>query len=701
MADIEFNQIEAPGGMIGGDLSGNPMGIGPGQQLPTSIQIPEPDVQSHEYVPKPLEKLHAWIDLTNIADELDEEFLNQLAAKVVREYEIDEDSRAEWKTKMEKAMKIARQQIEEKNTPWPGAANVKYPLIVTAGIQFASRAYAEIIKGNDVVKCKVKGEDPTGDKFKIGTRVAHHMSWQLTEEMEEWEEDTDKLLHVLPNVGFLYRKTYFNPILQCNVSEMVLPDVGVCHYKIKNMKTCRRFTEIQTYFKNDIQEFISSGQWIDPKIETLPSDPEHPEDDDPPYEFLEQHRWLDLDEDGYAEPYIVTVHKQGLKTVRIVARFDEKGITTDGKRVIKIVADQYYTKIPFIPAPDGSFYDIGFGLLLNPINESINTLINQLLDSGTLSNTGGGFVANGIQLGRKTGGSFTFKPGEWKQVNASGGMLKDSFFPVPVKEPSPTLFQLLGLLIEAGKDMSSTQDIMLGKAPPANTPAATSMGMIEQGQQAHSAIHKRIYRAFKREFKRLFALNVKYGQPKVEFNFKDQGETVFDRDYKNGGYDIVPVMDPELSSDMQRIARAQASMQVSGRIHVKEDALTELYLEAVNPENKARIMMNDDEKKQAMPPLPILQLQLEQEKLKVLQAEVMLEEKKVSAQAHKFEADAILALARARDIGDSDSVERLEMFLKNLDMERARQHQMEMRQQQAAAQMEQAKMQKPKVGAVK
>jgi chaperonin GroES len=664
------------------------------QELPVSIQIPEPDVAREEYVPKPLEKLHGYIDSVNIAEGLEEEFLNTLAAKVVREFEIDEGSREEWKKNTDKAMKVARQVIEEKNTPWAGAANVKYPLITIAGIQFASRAYAEIIKGNDVVKCKIKGEDPTGEKFKIGTKVAHHMSWQFTEEMEDWEEDTDKLLHVLPIVGFLYRKTYYSPILQRNVSEMVLPDVAVCHYKTKNLQTCRRFTEIQTYFKNDIQEFVSSGQWIDPKIETLVSDPEHPEDDDPPYEFLEQHRYIDLDDDGYAEPYIVTVHKQGLKTVRIVARFDEKGIITDGKRVIKIVADQYYTKIPFIPAPDGSFYDIGFGVLLNAINESVNTLINQLLDSGTLSNTSGGFIANGIQLGKgKTGGTVTFKPGEWKQVMASGGNLKDSFFAVPVRDPSAVLFQLLGMLIEAGKDMSSTQDIMLGKAPPANTPAATSMGMIEQGQQAHSAIHKRIYRAFKREFKRIFALNVKYGQPKVEFNFKDEGETVFDRDYKHGGFDIVPVMDPELSSDMQRIARAQASMQVSGRLHVKEDALTELFLEAVNPENKARIMMNDEEKLKAMPPLPILQLQLEQEKLKVLQAELQIEATKIQAQTHKFEADAILALARAKDIGDSDSVERLEMFLKGLDAERARQHQMEVQQQQAAAQAEQVKMQ--------
>ena len=660
------------------------------QQLGQQFNIPEPEIDSKEYVPGPLQKLHAFIGKQNIAEDLDKEYLNILAGKVVREYEIDEASREEWKKNSSMAMKIAMQIIEEKNTPWPGAANVKFPLITVAAIQFAARAYAELIKGNDVVKCRVKGDDPDGSKKMIGERVADYMSWQLTEEMEDWEEDTDKLLHVLPVVGFVYRKTYFSPLLQRNVSEMVLPDVAVCHYKTKNLATCRRFTEILTYFKNDIQEFVSAGLWVDPEIETLAVDPEHGEDDDPPYEFLEQHRWMDLDKDGYAEPYIVTVHKASLKTVRIVARFDEQGILTDGKKVIKITADQYYTKIPFIPSVDGSFYDVGFGTLLNAINEGTNTVINQLLDAGTMSNTGGGFVSNGVQLGKKTGGTISFKPNEWKVVNSSGGPLKDAFFAAPVREPSQVLFQLLGMLIQAGKDIAQTQDVNLGGQQAANTPAVTTLSQVEQGQQVYGAIFKRIYRAFKMEFKKLFDLNVKFGKPKVEFHFKDQGQTVFQTDYKTKSYDIVPVADPKLVSDIQRIARAQATMSVSGRPHVDEDVLTGLMLDAVNPEHKKDILM-PPEKWQAMPPpIPIRQIMIAEKEIELRQLEILTEAEKIKAQVHKFEADAILALAKARDVGDSDSVERLEMFLKQLDADKARQHQAEMQMQQQQAQQQAA-----------
>jgi chaperonin GroES len=671
----------------------------PGMQQPGQrFDIPEPNIEPSEYVPKPLAKLHGWIDSINIAKDLKDDFLNDLGAKVIREYEIDESSREEWKTNVDKAMKIARQVIEKKNFPWVDASNVKYPLVTVAAIQFAARAYPEIIKGNDVVKCRVKGEDPKGEKKRIGERVADHMSWQLTEEMEDWEEDTDRLLHVLPIVGFLYRKTYFSPLLKCNVSEVSLPDNVVVHYKTKNLKTCRRLTEILTFYKNDIREFIASGLWLDPDIDTLNPDAEHSEDEDPPYEFLEQHRWIDLDNDGYEEPFVVTVHKDSQKVVRIVARFDESGINHDNKKVIRIEPIQYYTKIPFIPALDGSFYDIGFGVLLNAVNESVNTLINQLLDSGTMANTGGGFVSNGIQLGKKGGGTISVKPNEWKVVNAGSGVLKDAFFPFPVREPSDVLFKLLVLLIQAGKDIAQTQEVNLGGPQPGNTPAATSLMQVEQGQQVYGSIFKRIYRAFKTEFKKIFELNIKYGfltndkttEPSVEFHFKGKGQKVFQKDYKEKSYDIVPVADPKLVSDVQRIARMQATMAASGRPHVKEDVLTRLMLETVNPEHASEIMMNEQEIKAAPPPLPIREIMIEEKRLQLEELAILTKAEESKAKMHKAECDAILALAKAKDISDSDTVERLEMFLKQLDADKQREHEMQQAraQQQSAAQLQ-------------
>lgn len=676
------------------------MGMAQHQSGPQQFNISEPDVDESEYVPKPLEKLVAWSKSPNIASDkqfqkdFDDTWLSDLGAKVVREFEIDWGSAEEWRTTHEKAMKIARQVIEEKNTPWPGAANVKYPLITVASIQFAARAYPEIIKGDDVVKCRVKGEDPDGQKKKIGERVADHMSWQLTEEMEDWEEDTDRLLHVLPNVGFLYRKTYYNPILGANVSEVVLPDIGVCHYKTKNLKTCRRFTEIQTYFKNDIREFVAVQLWLDPDIESLVSEGEHAgEDDDPPYEFLEQHRYLDLDKDGYEEPYVVTVHRASSKVVRIVARFDEEDITYNAdNKIIKITADSYYTKIPFIPAPDGSFYDVGWGRLLMASNEVINTLSNQLLDSGTLGNMGGGFISNQIQLGKKSGGTVTFKPGEWKQVNSGSAALKDAIFPFPAPEPSKVLFQLLAASIESGKEIAQTQAANLGGPQPANTPAATALSQVEQGQQVYAAIFKRIYRAFKMEFKRLFQLNVKYGKSQVEFHFKDKGQTVFLTDYKEKSYDIVPVADPKLTSDIQRIARAQATMGASGRPHVNEDIITGLYLEAVNPDHKNEIMappMGPNGQPGQWPvPLPMRELAMEEKRLELEQIAVLTKAEEAKVKMRQIEANAILALARARDISDSDSMEKLEALLNQIEADKKRQHEMDMAGQSAVQQQQ-------------
>ena len=668
------------------DINPNPQMQQPGQlEAPKDFKVLEPEIKPEEYVPKPLRKLHSFINHPNIARDLKAEELATLAFKVVREFEIDEQSCENWRMNVEKAMKIALQIIEKKNTPWIDCANVKYPLITIAAIQFASRAYAEIVKGNDVVKCRVKGEDKTGEKKAIGQRVADHMSWQLTEEMEDWEEDTDKLLHVLPVIGFVYRKTYFSPLLQRNVSEMVLPTKFVVHYNTKNLATCRRGTEILTYFKNDIREFVSAGLWLDPQIETLLPDSEHADDvDDPPHEFLEQHRWIDLDGDEYAEPYIVTVHRQSLKVVRIVARFDEDGIISDGEKVVKIIPDDYYTKIPFIPAPDGSFYDIGFGILLNAINESVNTIINQLLDAGTMANTGGGFVSNGVKLGGKAGGTISLKPNEWRTINAPSGPLKDAFFPAPIREPSATLFQLLGMLIEAGRDIAQNQDAVMGKQATPNTPAATTLSQVEQGMQVYGSIHKRIYRAFKMEFKKLFMLNVKYGKPKVEFHFNDEGQTVFQEDYKHKGFDIVPVADPKLSSDVQRIARAQAAMMVTGRPHVNEDFLTSLMVEAVCPEHKNSIMLPPEVWQKMPPPLPVRQIMLAEMQLK-------LDAQRIAAQNRKDEAAAILSLARAKDVGDSDSVEYFETVLNKIEAERDRMHEIQKQQKDQEAQMQQGR----------
>jgi hypothetical protein len=205
----------------------------------------------------------------------------------------------------------------------------------------------------------------------------------------------------------------------------------------------------------------------------------------------------DLDDDGYPEPYCVTVHKETRKVVRIKARFDADGVTTNAQgEVVRIEPLKYVTKYGFMPSVDGSYYDVGFGLLLEAINETVNSTINQLMDAGHLANTQGGFIGAGVSI---KSGALKFAPGEWKKVEATGVDLKNSIVPLPIKEPSAVLFNLLGMLIEAAKEISATKDILTGETNQAQQPVGTTLAMIEQGLKVYTAIIKRVHRALKAE----------------------------------------------------------------------------------------------------------------------------------------------------------------------------------------------------------
>jgi len=497
------------------------------------------------------------INSQNLIPDLDDNTVTSIGRRVVDEYQMDVESRKKegWDDKYKSAMDMALQIKEAKNYPWPGAANIKYPLIATAAIQFNARAYPAIVDGWNVVKGKVLGQ-PTPEKRDRAERIASHMSYQLLEEMDGWEEDTDRLLLMLPVVGSVIRKTWFDPIKGYNCSSLVPADRFVVNYWTKDLDSCPRATEECDYYPNEIEERFRSGLWT--KIDVGQTDSE---DEFAPHRFLEQHRLLDLDEDGYFEPYVVTVHEETGRPVRIVARFDEDGLEMDGDTIVRIKPVRYYTKYGFIPSPDGAFYDIGFGMLLTALNETINSTINQLMDAGHLANTQGGFLGSGISM---KSGALRLRPGEWKRVETTGGALKDSIVPLPVREPSAVLFNLLGMLVEATKDITATKDILTGEQP-ANTPVGTTLALIEQGLKVFTAIYKRIHRSLKGEFALLYRLNRLYLQPEAYFAFQDKEGVVAQADYAEKDVDVIPVSDPTVVSDMQRMGRAQFLMQFLGK----------------------------------------------------------------------------------------------------------------------------------------
>lgn len=560
----------------------------------------------------------------NLAFDLPDDVLAQIGAKVCEEYVIDEGSRTKegWDLRIDAAMKLALQTKEAKNYPWPNASNVKFPLISTAAIQFNARAYPAIIDGPDIVKGAVKGR-PTPEKAQRAERVGKHMSWQLLEEMDDWEEDTDRLLVMLPIVGCVFRKTWFDPLKGYNCSHLVGPKDFVVNYWTKDLDTCPRATHILQFYPYEIAEKKRAGIWLDVELGQAQ---DAANDDEAQHCFLEQHRLWDLDGDDYPEPYIVTVHKETQKVVRIVARYDEKSITWMDEaqtEVVRIVPTKCFTKYPFIPAADGSFYDVGFGTLLGPLSETINSTLNQLMDAGHLANVQGGFIGDGVSL---KSGNQTFKPGEWRKVQVTGQSLRDNIVPLPAKEPSSVLFSLLGMLIDAAKDVTATQDILGGDAGKGTMPVGTVSALIEQGLKTFTAIVKRIHRALKKELAILYALNGRYLNPEVYFTFQDQEGNVELEDYRAEDLDVVPVSDPNMATDMQRMAQAQFTMQFMGAPGMNPKAIVKRALEAARVQDIEELFAPDG------PPPP-------DPKVIAAQAKAENDEKKVQIEAATAAAD--------------------------------------------------------------
>jgi len=498
------------------------------------------------------------LDADNLANELSDKKLAEIGLNVTEDYETDKSSRKAWEERNAEALKLALQVVEEKSFPWAGASSVKYPLVTIACLQYNARAYPAIIPGKEIAKCRVLGPDLDGTRTERAKRIGSHISYQLTEEDPSWEEGMDRLFMIKPLVGTVFKKTYFDSEKGRICSEVINPDNFVIDYYAKSVSSAQRKTHRINYYENELEEFFRSDYFkrVDLNPEDEPSAYEQASDeahgmerpDDESFEVLEQHRWEDLDEDGYKEPYIVTSIKG--KVVRITPRFDGDDVEFNGDQIARITPKEYFTKYGFIPSPDGSIYDIGFGILLGPTNRAVNSLLRQLIDAGTLSNAQGGLLARSVRV---KGGRIQVTPGRWVRTEASPEDLRKGVFPWPVKDPSNVLFSLLSLLIDAGQKIGSTPEIMMGKNPGQNQPATTTMAVLEQGLQVFSAIYKRAYRSLTEELRKYYKLNREYLNP-VEFF---GGVEILQKDYQDNN-DVVPIADPNVVGTAQRAAKAEA-----------------------------------------------------------------------------------------------------------------------------------------------
>jgi len=665
-------------------------------------------------VKTPKLKFATLLDSPNIAKELPQDYLDVLGAQVVEGYRTDRASRSEWEKKNAEGIKLALQVTEAKSFPWAGCSNIKFPLVTIACLQFLSRV-AILTKGRQIAKCDVLGLDPSGGEYKRAQRIQSHLSFQLLEDDDSWLDDDEKAKFASSIVGCAFKKTFFDSVGGRNQSPHVPAAKLVVDYYTKDIDKANRVTHELDMTPNMLKERERQGVFleVDCERQDLPVTSELQQVQDeiqglsaPADEtlgitcVLEQHLWLDLDGDGYQEPYVAYVTAETGQVLRLVARFYDKGDVfrkndslvrglendmleagdvpevlarykseikklqeASDNYILRIEPLKYFTKIPFIPSPDGGFYDLGLGALLGPMNAAVDSLVNQLIDNGTMQNTAGGFLGRGVKM---KGGSSGFAPFEWKPVDSTGDDLRKNIVPLPVQAPSNVLFQLLGMLVSYSERISGSTDIMSGVSPGQNTPAETSRNTVEQGMKIFSGIYGRQHRAFRRELKKYVELNRLFLEDNVEyFNLvSGEGAMIARDDYQKGKFSVRPSANPAMASETQRQQQAMllrdAANSTSGynRYEVEKN-----FLEAYDVPN-IDVIYPDPSGPLAMPPPVDAKMELEMKKLELanakMQGEMQLAIANLQVQAllnqakiEELSAKATLELAQAEgvDIG--------------------------------------------------
>jgi chaperonin GroES len=579
-----------------------------------------------------IEFLKAIASAENLAGEIDTTKLTTIGHDVLNEYEIDLKSMQDWLDRMEKALNLAQMVKKQKTYPFQDASNVIFPLVTSSALQYNARAYPAIVPSGDVMQCQVHGDDKDGSKAARGQRVSTYASFQLKKTGGEWERDTDSMLMQLPIVGTMFRKMWYDPAADRIRSRIILPGDFVVNNAAQSLETAPRGTEVLRILPHDIETRIRSGWFIDFDYE------EHAEDKAKPVKFLEQHRRIDLDDDGYPEPYVVTIHEETKKVVRLVAAFDLEDANVSQKgEILQIDTSPYYVHYEFMPSIDGGFFGTGLGLLLGDISDTINTTINQIIDAGHFQSLGGGFI--GARDFRIKGGALRLSPGEWKSVNVHGAAIRESMVPLNPAGPSPVLFQMLGMLIDSGREIASVQDVMTGDVQRQNMPVGTTLALIEQGMMVFTASYKRIYRSLADEFALLAKLNQKYLDPRKYMEFHDeQVDPKVDFDLED--MDITPVADPRAVTSMQSMGRAQALLDLADKGLVDRGAVTLRVLEAMNIDDIEALMPQPDPMQQAM--------QEAQMEMTILDIDLKKAEiTRMLAQAEKDQATAVKGIAEA------------------------------------------------------
>ena len=520
----------------------------------------------------------------NLADELDDNILESIGSDLIDEYQKDRESRKDWEDTYAKSLDLLGVKYNIRNQPFKGASGVTHPLLAEAVTQFQAQAYKELLPSDGPVNTHVVGL-VTPDREQQADRVKEYMNYMITEEMEEYTTDMDQMLFYLPLAGSAFKKIYYDEVEERPVSKFIPASDLVVPYYASDLKDAERITHVMNMTENEIVKKMKLGLYremplLEPtqtqtatqkaidKIEGV-----KPVASDMNYSVLEIHVDLDLEEytgDKSEElnvkvPYIVTVVENTGQVLSIYRNY-----RVDDSRYKRI---EYFVHYKFLPGL--GFYGFGLTHMIGGMSRTATEALRQLLDAGTLSNLPAGFKSRGMRV---RDDDQPIQPGEFRDVDAPGGNIKDQFQLLPFKEPSATLFQLLGFVVQAGQRFAAITDMALGNDSQ-NRAVGTTIALLERGSRVMSAIHKRCYYGMRQEFKILSKIFGESLPQEYPYDVYGGERTIKAADF-DGKVDVIPTADPNVFSMSQRVTMAQAQLQIAQsnpQMHNLHEAYRRVY----------------------------------------------------------------------------------------------------------------------------
>ena len=574
------------------------------EEVAVDIETPNENILEEETIEEP-EDFNA-----NLAAEMDQRTLQRLASTLVDDYKRDKISRKDWEQGYTQGLDLLGFKYTEMTRPFRGSANVTHPLLAESVTQFQAQAYKELLPSDGPVKCAIVG-DETPQVYAQSQRVQQFMNYMLMDKMQEYTPEFDQLLFFLPLAGSAFKKTYYDEIMERAISKFIPAEDLVVPYYATDLLDCERITHVVKMSENEILKKQKAGFYLDIDLkptQTGVSDIQKKYDElegivptadrVTNFNILEMHVDLDLEEfeiergtrspKNIKVPYIVTVDEGSNQVLSVYRNYEENDELQ--KRT------EYFTHYKFLPGL--GFYGFGLIHMIGGLSRTATQALRQLLDAGTLSNLPAGFKSRGIRI---RDDDQPFRPGEFRDVDAPGGNIKDQFQILPFKEPSATLMQLLGFVVGAGQRFAAITDMATGNDQQ-NRNVGSTMALLERGSRVMNAVHKRCYYAMRNEFRLLAKIFASYLPPVYPYAVYGANRMVKVQDFDDR-VDVIPVADPNIYSLSQRVTLAQANLQIAQsnpRMHNLREAYRRVY-EALGTKDIDKLLKPEPQPKEQDP----------------------------------------------------------------------------------------------------